>query len=166
MAAKAPEVYKQVEMEITVGGTKLEGDFEFQSVVISKEANKIPTAIFTILDGDPSIKDFELSAGKKPELKPGAEVEIKVKCDATKSISLFKGLLIKHGLKVRGNSSVMVIECKDKAVKMTFARENQFFEKKKDSDIIKTLIGNSGASADVEATTFQHPEMLKYNTPP
>lgn len=163
MAATAPEVYKQVEMVITVDGTELSGDYEFQSVAITKEANKIPTAVFTIIDGDPAAQDFELSAGTTTELKPGAEIEIKVKCDTSTTISLFKGLLIKHGLKVRGNASVLVIECKDKAVKMTYARENQFFEGKKDSEILTTLIGDSGATADVEATTFVHPEMIKYD---
>lgn len=163
MASSAPEVFKQVEASIFLAGTELGGDYEFQSISVSKEINKIPTAIFSIIDGDPSKQDFELSADTSTALEPGKEIEIKVKGGTNTTISLFKGIIIRHGIKVRGNASVLVLECQDKAVKMTYARENQFFEKKKDSDVITTLIGDSGASADVEATTFQHPELLKYD---
>ena len=162
MAATEPKVLKQVEIEMSIGGKVLSDKYEFQSVSISKEFNKIPTAVVSIVDGNPAKQDFELSASTETSVEPGKEVEIKVKWGATK-ISLYKGVIMKHGLKIRANATVMVLDCKDKAVKMTLNRINMFWEKKKDSEVITDLIKAGGAKPSVDATTFKHPEVVKYD---
>jgi Rhs element Vgr protein len=47
---------------------------------------------------------------------------------------------------------------------MTISKNSNTYVKKKDSDVISTLIGNhSGLSADVTATTSKHPELVQYS---
>jgi hypothetical protein len=65
--------------------------------------------------------------------------------------TLFKGVVIKHSIKLRNSGSQLVIECRDKAIAMTLARHSKYFgEKVKDSDAITTVAGTyGGLTADV-----------------
>jgi Rhs element Vgr protein len=160
MPVKAPEPGGIVDYKVFVGGSELSGEFQIISIHVNKTINKIPEATIVFKDGDASLQDFELSA--KPNLEPGKEVEIKIGYDNVVE-SVYKGIIIKLSVVVRGNYTYTQIECKDKAVKMTVEKSTEFFEKKKDSDILKTLIGNHGLTAKVAATTVQHPQLVKYN---
>ena len=51
--------------------------------------------------------------------------------------------------------------CRDCAYPATQGRKNRIFEKKKDSDIIKEVLGGYG-SVDVDATQYQHPALVQY----
>lgn len=45
---------------------------------------------------------------------------------------------------------------------MTLGRKSKYFYDSKDSDIIEELIGNSGTTADVEATSNTHKELVQF----
>jgi len=73
-------------------------------------------------------------------------------------------MIVKHGVKIIQGSSYTHIICKDKAVLMTIENKSEIYEKKKDSDIIKSLIQKySGVSAKVDATKYEHPQILQYD---
>lgn len=161
-----PKVNNLIEAEVSIDGTKLGGDFTIASISIKHEINRIPTAVITIPDGNPAGQTFALSAGSKPKLKPGATVKITF-ADKNSSFTadLFEGILVKHAVKVRKGISLLVLEAKDKAVKMTIGEQNAYWKEKKDSDIFKALIGNaSGTTPDVEDTTYEHKVFFQYNT--
>ena len=69
----------------------------------------------------------------------GKEIEIKMGYRGTDEI-VFKGIVIRHGIKVRKKTSVLVIECKDKAIKMTVACKSKYFKETKDSDMMEDII--------------------------
>jgi len=70
----------------------------------------------------------------------------------------------KQSINIHGNvGAILEIESRDEAIKMVVGRKSLTFAKKKDSDIISSIIGNySGLSADVTATTTQWPEQVQY----
>ncbi|MCK5169979.1 MAG: type VI secretion system tip protein VgrG, partial [Bacteroidales bacterium] len=76
--------------------------------------------------------------------------------------TIFKGIVIKHGLKMVRGDFMLEIECKDPAVKTTVGRKNKIFEAKPDSDIISEILGEySDLTSDVESTSYEHPELLQ-----
>ena len=149
-----------VTTKILVDGTELSGIYQLKSIVVTKEINRIPTAQIVMIDGSVSDQDFELS--NEDFLIPGKEIEIKAGYHSEDE-TLFKGLIIKHALKISDGNSMLVIECKDKAVKMTIGRKSKYFYESKDSDIFDEIIAQYGLETDIEATNFEHKEMVQYN---
>lgn len=88
------------------------------------KANKIPYAVITFLDGNPAKGDFELSSSA--DMNPGTEVTISMGYKGTNE-DVFKGVIVKHTVKLAGNNSYSIVECRDAAVKMTMARKNRVF---------------------------------------
>lgn len=145
---------------VLVEGNPISGAEHVHSISISKEINRIPTATIIVSDGDTTTQDFTLS--NEDLLIPGKKVEIKVGYHSDEE-TVFKGIIIKHNIKIRKNTSMLIIECKDEAVKMTVGRKSAYFYDSKDSDIFEDIIGTYSLSKDVEATQFEHKELVQYN---
>ncbi len=141
-------------------GNEVTKKYQVLSIVVNKEVNRVPIATLIILDGEPSKESFEVSS--KPEFEPGKKLEIKCGYRSDEE-TIFKGIVIKHGIKVRKQNSVLVIECKDEAVKMTVACKSKYFTDTKDSDVIEELINGHGLQKDVKTTTVQHKQLVQYN---
>lgn len=135
--------------------------YQILSITVSKEVNRIPSANIIVLDGEPSKESFEIS--NTADFEPGKKIEIKAGYRGQEE-TIFKGIVIKHGIKIRKSSSVLVIECKDEAVKMTVACKSKYFKELTDSEIMEDLISPYGIENDVEATDAQHEEVVQYNT--
>lgn len=144
---------------ILLGGEELSRTYQVISVAVERELNRIPTAKLVIIDGDAASQDFALS--NEDLLIPGAEIEIKAGYHSDET-TIFQGLVTKHSLKIRSNQSLLIIECKDKASKLTLARKSKFFYEKKDSEIIKEIVSNAGLSAAIDDTNFTFPELIQY----
>ena len=150
--ASPPEVSKTdlVTFTILVDGSPINDVYQVTQIQVIKDVNKIPSAKIVLIDGSAEEETFEIS--ESADFLPGKEVEIKAGYHSTEK-TIFKGLIVRHGVQVKTDkSSFLVVHCSDKAAKMTVGRKNAYYLKKKDSDIIGTLIGNSGLSKDVEAT--------------
>ena len=87
---------------ILSGGAEVPREFRVLSIVVNKEVNRISSATIILLDGEASKQSFEIS--NKPEFEPGKEIEIKAGYRSTEE-TVFKGIIIKHGIKVRKNNS-------------------------------------------------------------
>lgn len=148
-----------VTISILIAGTAMSSLYQVFSVEVGKGVGKIPYAKIKLEDGSAPDQDFPISA--KSDFVPGTEIEIKAGYNSTES-SIFKGVIVKHGVRVKSNRSTLVIECRDKAIKMTFGRKCDIATNKLDSAIISTLIGNAGLSADVTATKVTHKEIIQY----
>lgn len=142
-------------------GNEVTKQYQVLSIVVNKEVNRIASAMITILDGEPSKESFEISS--KPEFEPGKELEIK--CGyRSDTETIFKGIVIKHSIKVRKKNSVLLVECRDAAVKMTVACKSKYFADAKDSEVMEELIDAYGLDKEVEATTISHKQLVQYNT--
>lgn len=150
-----------VRVVISSNGKQIDGSYQIVSVSIHKKVNTIPYAKLVLLDGDISSGKFAISDAD--DFKPGSEIKIEAGY-ANASDTVFEGVVVKHGIKITGdNYSRLVVEARDKAVKMTVGRKNANYINAKDSDVINTLIGNSsGLTADVAATGTQYDELVQY----
>src|SRR5688500_1919461 len=101
---------------ILSAGTAVPETINVLSIIVSKEVNRIPSATLVIADGDPAAQSFDNS--NKAEFEPGKEIEIKLGYRSSEE-TVFKGIVVKHSIKTRKKNSLLIIECKDKAAKMT-----------------------------------------------
>jgi phage protein D len=145
---------------IKVGGTKVEDAFKIFSIQTFKEINKLSRATISIIGGNPKENNFDES--EESIFSTGKEVEISFGYDQSNSI-VFKGIISKHSLKIkRGfqnnrSNNLLVIECVDKAVKLSNTYTSEIYEDKLDSDIINSLISNvSGVTKTVSFTSFMN----------
>ncbi|MCG8700600.1 MAG: Rhs element Vgr protein, partial [Bacteroidales bacterium] len=161
--ADSPMISGDGNVKITVSseGTVISDSYRIVSLYVSKKVNKIPYAKITFLDGDMPEGDFPLS--NEDVFKPGKSIKIEAGYDQDVD-TIFEGIVIKHGIQITGeNSSKLVIELKDKAVKMTAGRKNANHTDSTDSDVIGSLIGNySGLSSDVDSTSTTYKQLVQY----
>lgn len=148
-----------VSLTILIDGKAIRDAYEIVRVWVHREVNRIPSARIVLHDGNPAQETFALS--ESTDFVPGKEVEIKAGYHS-QDTTLFKGVIVKHSIKIRSDSSELVVTCYDKALKLTVGRKSTLFVKQKDSDVLSKLIQNAGLSATVEATTETHEELPQY----
>lgn len=141
-------------------GNEINEDYQVFEIQVEKEINRIPSATIRLHDGDVATRTFDIADSS--DFIPGATIEILAGYDGDNS-TIFKGVVVSQRIVLDGSEgSVLEVNCKDEAIKMTVGRKNAYFTDSKDSDAISTLIQNHGLSADVDSTTFQHPELVQY----
>lgn len=146
---------------ILADGTECSKTFQLLSIAVIREVNRIPSATLVFVDGEPSKQTFEIS--DKPDFEPGKEIEIKAGYRSDEQ-SLFKGMVVRHGIKVRKSGAVLVVECRDKAAKMAAAPRSRYFRDIKDSALIEELLDAHGLDKEIEATTAEHKQVVQYNS--
>jgi Rhs element Vgr protein len=149
-----------VTFKIVIDGNELPATVHVMNIIVEKEINRIPSAKIIVTDGDPASQEFAHSNGD--QFVPGKEVEIKAGYHSDEE-TIFKGIIIKHSLKIRSGNSLLVVECRDKAVKLTAGRKSKYFADMKDSDILEEIIGTYSLQKDIEATSFQHQKAVQYD---
>ncbi|MGN6394805.1 MAG: type VI secretion system tip protein VgrG [Mucilaginibacter sp.] len=146
---------------IKIEGTEIPRTLQVEGLVIDKGVNRIASAKFIIIDGDAAGQQF--AASNDALFIPGKNIEIL--CGYQSDVyTLFKGVIIKHNLKLRGSGSQLVVECRDKAIAMTLARRNKYFgENIKDSDAITQIAGQySGVQTDIADMTITSSDLVQY----
>lgn len=159
--ADSPETNTDGAVRITVnaGGQALT-TLPIMALTVRRAINRIPWAELQLIDGDMPTGAFDLSDADT--FKPGTALTISAGY-GDDSAPLFTGIVVRHGVRIdNSNNSLLVIECRDSATKMTIGRNNANYLQQKDSDIISTLIGNHGLSADVQSTTVQYDELVQF----
>ncbi len=151
-----------ISYKIKTEGSEIPSTHQIFSIDIIKEINRIPTATLIIQDGDPATNEFEVTNGD--HYKPGNELEISLGYDGDNQL-VFKGIITKIGIKIRRNGdSVLMVEAKNKAIKMTVGRKSKYFYESKDSDVMAEIVGEYGLSTNFEDTSFEHPEIVQYRS--
>jgi Rhs element Vgr protein len=152
-----------VSYKILSGGSQIKDIYQVFRITVDYALNIIPTAIISLIDGDVAEKDFV--AANSDDFIPGQEIEIQAGYDGDTQ-TIFKGIVVSMRISLDAEQgSVLEITCRDKAILMTSTRKNAYYSKVKDSDIISTLVGNhSGLTADVDATEFEHTELVQYDS--
>lgn len=147
--------------EVLVDGTLLKDQYIIQSINVHRKINKISTAEFTFLDGDPSKVDFELQ--NKDVVTPGKSIIINTGYHQKDMSKIFEGVVLKVGISIKpGGHSEVTCYCVNKAHYMTVGRHNKYFTDKKDSDIFSEIIGDYGLDKSVETTNILHPQVIQY----
>jgi Rhs element Vgr protein len=151
-----------ITFDILTDGQPMNSGYQVLSLAVSKEVNRIPTAKIVFVDGSSSEEKFEIS--DTSDFIPGKKIHIKLGYDSNNT-TVFKGIITKHAVKIRGNgASMLIVECKDEAVRMSVGRHSKYFEQVKDSEAIEELIRDyAGLSSDVESTNLKHRELVQHH---
>lgn len=150
-------------VKVSLGGTELASP-AIVSVNIQNEIGRVPSATIVFIDGDPALKTFDFSSLESSS--PGKDVSISMGYDLDPP-EVFSGIVIRHSLKVRGASSVVVLECRNKAINMTIGRKTKVTEET-DSEvtedtILKALFSDYGVTVETSGTFIGHKGFLQYN---
>lgn len=156
--SRIPDIVTQT---ILIDGEEIPKTIHIKNISIQKDVNKIPFARVRIIDGDPSIEDFEIS--NEEVFIPGKEIEIKFGYRSDNA-TVFKGIVTSHSNKITSSNSELIVECKDKAVKLTIGKKNKHFEEVSDSDICEEIIDGHGLEKEVESTSIVHKEAIQFST--
>lgn len=148
-----------VTRKVFINGTALSNEILLSQITVNKSFNKVAFAKVTFLDGSASERDFPLS--NDPKFKPGNEIKIQLGYHGEVD-TVFEGIIIKHAIKIRQQaSSLLMIEAKDKAIKLTVPRKSAYYINKTDSTIINDLAGE--LSKSIEPTTFTHKQLVQFD---
>lgn len=149
-------------VEVSSDGKVLDDVYSIVSLYINRAINKVGTAqISFFLENEEEDNTFGLSA--KKEFDPGKTIEIKLGYDSS-SASVFKGIILNHSVKAKpGKGLTLEINCSEESVKMTLGRKNKYFKDQQDSAIISSIISDSGLTANVEATPYEHKQLIQYH---
>lgn len=140
-------------------GVEVPRSYHLLSAVVSREVARIPWARLVLRDGSAADESFELSdsdffvPGKTIEIRSGYRGEVD---------PIYKGVVIRHNIKLRRDGSLLIIECRHKATAMTVAPKSRYFTEVTDSDVFETLLGEYSLTADVASTTVTHPALVQY----
>lgn len=148
-----------VTRKVFINDVVLSDELTLLQVTVNKSFNKISYAKLTFADGNPADRDFVLSNDSK--FKPGTPVKIQLGFHGEVE-TVFEGIIIKHAIKIRqqGNS-ILQIEAKDKAIKLTGARKSAYFVNVTDFDVMTQLAGE--LQKDIGSTTFSHKQLVQYD---
>lgn len=149
-----------VTFSLLSGGSQVSMAYQVMSIDVAWEMNRVPSATIVFRDGEAAAGDFDVS--NQADFEPGKEIEIKAGYNNTEA-TIFKGIVIRHSLKIREGSSLLLVECRDKAVKMTVGEQGKYFAEQKDSEIMEALIVGAGLDAQVEATQLTHESVVQYH---
>ncbi len=149
-------------------------------ISIFSEGNPVKTSVFGLISahiykGVNRIGKARLlfTAGNMPKgdipesddetFAPGKNIRIEAGYGDDEN-AVFEGFVTNHNFIVMENSeAVLEVECRDYAFPATMARKNAVFEKKKDSEVIKTILGKyPPLSPSTDATTTKYNELVQY----
>lgn len=149
-----------VSFSIKSNGSPIKDTYQVLSAYVKRSVNEIPYCEIEISDGSAAKQDFPIS--NSDTFVPGNEIELLAGYENDNK-TIFKGIVIKHRIRICSQSGpVLVILCKDQAVKMTIGRKNASFKNMKDSDVISKLIANNGLTTDVSPTKNSQKELVQY----
>lgn len=144
---------------VLVEGREVSGALPILSLVVSRELNRIPAASIQFEDGEASKSKFAVS--DSDQFVPGKKIEIQLGY-RSQNTTVFKGIIVKQGIRIRTTGSVLNIDCRSEAVKMTRAAKSRYYNDKKDSDIMEEILGRYALVKEVEPTKPSLKEVVQY----
>lgn len=147
---------------ILSAGTQIDPGYQLISIDVRREVNRIPHASVVLLDGDAAKRKFAISDTQYFE--PGKEIEIRLRYEReTEDATVFKGPVIRHGVEASEQGSLLRVEMKDAAVKLTQTRKSMVFRDQSDDAVIRKLIEDAQLKAGtIDSTEPKHAEIVQY----
>lgn len=166
MAETTDAVHAKIDVAsvvVTIGGKELKAPVTLSGLTIERRVNELPKATIKILDGSPYKQDFK-GASNSP-FKPGEPVKITMGYHNQNMKTVFEGIVQSQDGNVTGHQpSEIVLQCIDKAVKLTHVAKNENFADMTDKDIFGKVLGEFAGK--IEARTTKHERMVKYAATP
>jgi phage protein D len=146
---------------VTVAGNPIPPECLLVSAEVVHEVGRVPYARIILIDGDLPSRTFP--ALNNDALVPGAAVKISVRVDET-TTPLFAGLIVRLRMEVRGGSPRLVIECKDKAWRLTRPRRSAVYPEGSDADAVGAVLTRAGVErGELADAGLIHPQLVQYD---
>jgi phage protein D/phage baseplate assembly protein gpV len=163
MADILKESSDPISLSIKINGSTIKDTVEILSVTISKEVNRIPFAIFRILNsGVFDLLEGKFTNSESEDFIRGNSVEIEIGY-GYKMEKVFAGIILSQRLVVNKDNSYIEIKCKDEAVKLTKGRFNAIYTESTDSDVISKIVEDIGLKKEIDATMVSHAQLVQHN---
>ncbi|MEM7510103.1 MAG: type VI secretion system tip protein VgrG, partial [Bacteroidota bacterium] len=151
-----------VTFTLKINGDKIPQTVQVLRLSVQKEINKISLAKVVVLDGDAASEDFPVS--NEELFVPGNMLEIFAGHQSEEDL-IFKGEIVKHGIQIRQNGTTLLkVEARDIAYKLTLAYKNRYFQEQTDSEVIEDILGEYEIDHELTDTSVTHPELVQYET--
>lgn len=147
-------------ISLLVDGEEISTAFHVLSASVSRELNRIPSASVQLRDGEAAQQTFP--ASNTDHFVPGRAIEIRLGYRG-QTETVFKGLVVKHRIRVRKSGSLLSLECRDEAIRMTRGRKSRIHLDTTDGDLIDALVGEHGLQRDVATTKPTLREVVQYD---
>lgn len=148
-----------VTRKVMINGAELSNEILLSEITVNKSFNKVAAARVVFMDGSAADRDFPLSDDDR--FKPGNTITIQLGYQGDAD-TVFEGIIVRHAIKVKQSGvSLLLIEAKDEAIKLTGARKSAYYIDKTDSDVITTLAGT--LQPDIASTSFSHKQLIQFN---
>lgn len=151
-----------VTFTIYSNGKKVSDAYQFRSIEVHREINRIGRALMKIIAGD--MPNANVPESESDDFKPGQKIKIELGYESTNQ-QVFEGIVVSQKISIPGNdntSPILVVECSDEAIKATVARKNRVFEDKKDSQAVAVALGDYGLSVSMDDTNIKHTKLVQY----
>jgi Rhs element Vgr protein len=156
------EIGGLVTYSLLVDGNPVSEAIEIVSIAVHQEINVITRATVVIVDGDPETEDFQVSSSN--QFLQGKSIEISLGYDSS-NVKVFKGIIISNSQKANDEATLLTVECKDEAVKMTLEKSSKHYVDLSASDIAESLFGKYGISGlDIASSTIRHKQLVQFNS--
>jgi len=149
-------------IKISTNGKLIKDEYDVLSIEVERKVSHSSRADISILlpNGGGENESFAISAGE--DFLPGSTIEVKAGYNAN-SDTIFKGKIIGHGLKVRPEEQPELrLRCEASAAQLTVGQHIAAFEKMKDSAAITKILSDAGIENAVDATTYEHPQLIQH----
>ena len=144
-------------------GSVVPGSHALLSVDVRAELDRLPSAVLLYADGDAAERSFALGDATLFDIGRRVEILARYEEGSSGDATLFDGLVVRQALEAGASGSVLRIELRHPAVRMTARRRSQVFRDKKDSDVWSTLAGDASLQISADATTVQHPVLVQFD---
>jgi Rhs element Vgr protein len=149
------------EFTVKVNGEPVPREHHLLAASVVGTANRIASARLVYADGSAAAGQFSLSSSAL--FVPGAAVEVLAGAGRAPTL-LFKGTVVRQGLKVRQSSgSQLIVDCRHAAGQLALRRRSANHLDRQDGEVIEALLGAAGIGADVEATTLTHTQLVQHD---
>ncbi len=157
----AQELTDLTTLKLVANGKDVSQLYAVLAVEIEKALFRVARARVTLRDGSVADEDFAVSAGD--DFAPGSELEIEAGYHE-QTWTVFKGVVWGQRLRVQGrDTSVLVVECRDKAAKATVRRRFASFSDQSDSEVIRTCLGDYGLTVQTPGAGAKVPLLTQWD---
>ena len=149
-----------VAFKVYANGSAVAGKFGFGSISVAREVNRIGRASVEVIVGDETGIDVQSIDDAK--FKPGNSIRIDAGYGSGIE-TIYEGIVISNRLRQAPSGvALMVVECRDYAVKAASGCKNKVFSDKKDSEIISLIAGSyPDLAVSVDDTSRRNEEVVQ-----
>ncbi|MBL8473307.1 MAG: type VI secretion system tip protein VgrG [Rhodocyclaceae bacterium] len=148
---------------ITSNGSAMDPAYQVLAIDVVREVNRIPYARLTLIDGDVAKRKFEVS--DSGFFDPGNKIDIKLRWEGVPSSEklVFSGLVVAQSIETDPHRSLLTVDLKDAAVKLTRSPTSMVFNEQTDDEVTKAILGAQGIKAgDIAATKAKHEKLVQF----